>query len=207
MTAVWGFFMNGIQKIIDRIEADAAAERAQIIAEAEARCAEIEAQYAEAAQSEYQKVVDSGEKTAAQRLERRTSVAAIEAKKQVLATKQEMVQAAFERAITLLSELPDGQYVELLARLVSEASRTGNEILTFSARDTARVGEAVKDAANALLRRTGKTADLKVSTDPRTIRGGVIVTCGDIETNCSLDALVSRERNALSGKVADMLFS
>jgi V/A-type H+-transporting ATPase subunit E len=199
--------MNGIQKIIERIEADAAAERADLTAEAEARCAEIEAKYAQTAQAEYQKVITNGEKTAGQRLERRASVAAIEAKKQVLTTKQEMVQAAFERAVQLLAELPDEQYTALLAGLASAASRTGIEILAFSARDAAKVGEAVKDAANASLQRAGKAANLTVSPATRNIRGGVIVVNGDIETNCSLDALVSMQRNALSGKVAETLFS
>lgn len=207
MTAIWGFYMNGIQKIIERINADAAAERAQITAEAEAGCAEIEAKYAKTAQAEYQKVITDGVKTAGQRLERRASVAAIEAKKQLLTTKQEMVQAAFERAVQLLSELPDDQYTALLARLASEASRTGIEILAFSAQDAARVGAAVKDAANATLRRAGKAANLTVSPAARNIRGGVIVINGDIETNCSLDALVSMQHNALSGKVAEKLFS
>lgn len=198
--------MNGIQKIIERIEADAAAEQTQIIAEAEARCAEIEAKYAEAAQAEYQKIITGGEKLARQRLERRASVAAIDAKKQVLATKQEMVLAAFEHAARLLAELPDEQYIPLFARLASDASRTGTELLAFSAQDASRVGEAVKEAANALLRRAGKGANLTISPDTRNIRGGVIVINGDIETNCSLDALVSMHRNALSSKVAEKLF-
>jgi vacuolar-type H+-ATPase subunit E/Vma4 len=119
--------MNGIQKIIDRIEADAAAERTQILAEAEDRCAEIDAQYAQVAQAEYQRV--------------------------------------------------------------------------------SRVGESVKNEANALLRQSNKEANLTVSPDTRSIRGGVIVINGDIETNCSLDALVSMQRNALSGQVAEKLFS
>lgn len=199
--------MNGIQKIIDRIEADAAAERTQIATEAEARCAAIEAAYAEAAQAEYQKIVAHGEKTAMQRLERRAGAAATEAKKQILAAKQEMVRAAFDHAARLLSELPDDQYIPLLARLAFRASRTGTEMLAFSARDASRVGEAVKNAANALLRQAGKTADLRVSPDTRSIRGGVIVISGNIETNCSTDSLVSMQRSALSGKVAETLFS
>jgi V/A-type H+-transporting ATPase subunit E len=200
-------YVNGIQRIIDRIEADAADERAQIAAEAEARCATIEAAYAEAAQAEYQKITARGEKTASQLLERRAGAAATEAKKQILATKQEMVQAAFDRAAWLLSELPDDRYIPLLARLAFRASRTGTETLVFSPRDVSRVGEAVKDAANALLRQAGKTADLRVSPETRNIRGGVIVISGNIETNCSADSLVSMQRSALSGKVAEMLFS
>jgi V/A-type H+-transporting ATPase subunit E len=199
--------MNGIQKIIDRIEADAAAERAQIAAEAEARCAETEAAYAKAAQAEYEKLVTDAQQSVAQRLERKSGAAATEAKKQMLAAKQEMVLAAFDRAAQLISGLPDAQYISFLARLASRASRTGTEMLAFSEQDARRVGTAVKDAANALLRQAGKTADLTVSPETRHIRGGVIVLSGDIETNCSIDALLAMERNALSGEVAAKLFS
>lgn len=198
--------MNGIQKIIDHIKADAEAECALIAAQAEISCAEMSAVYAKSEQSAYEKIVSDGAKKAEQQLERLTSVAALEAKKQVLATKQEMVLATFERAAELLSDLPDDRYVPLLARLAAEASRTGYEKLAFSARDVLRVGEKVKDAANALLSRAGKEANLTVSTDTRNIRGGVIVLNGDIETNCSVDALVSQHRNALSNKVAQKLF-
>ena len=198
--------MNGIQKIIDHIEADAAAERAAILAEAEAACAELNRPVRQAEQSEYQRLLNDGTKAAAQRREYRASIAALEAKKQVLAAKQEMVRAAFERAAQQLSELPDDRYIPLLARLAADASRTGSEVLAFSVRDASRIGEAVKDAANELLRRAGKAAGLSVSKDTRNIRGGVIVISGDIETNCSIDALVALHRNALSGKVSEKLF-
>ncbi len=201
-----GVYMNGIERILDHIQAEAAAERAAIDAEADARCAEITAEYTKAAQSEYEKVMSDGEIKARQRFERLSSAAALEAKKQLLGTKQEMMQAAFERAAQLLAELPDSLYIPLLARLASEASRTGSEKLAFSERDTARIGTAVKNAANDLLRRAGKEANLTVSAGAREMSGGVIVINGDIETNCSLDALIGQHRSALSGPVAQKLF-
>lgn len=199
--------MNGIQNIIDRILADAAAECAAVTADADARCEELRAHYKEAEESEYAKVLSAGARDAEQRVERRGSVAVLEAKKQVLATKQEMVLAAFERAAQLLSELPEDRYVPLLARLSADASRTGAEELAFSARDASRIGQAVCDAANELLRRAGKTANLTVSADARKIRGGVVVINGDIETNCSVDTLVSQYKNELSGRVAATLLN
>lgn len=197
---------NGIEKIIDHIEAEAAAERAAIAAEAEAGCKEILAAYAKTAETEYQKLVSAGAAEAKQRIGRLGSTAALEAKKQVLSAKQEMVNAAFDRAAELLAGLSDDRYITLAAGLAAGASRTGCEKLAFSPADQARVGKAVTDAANALLRQAGKTADLTLSPDTRGIRGGVIVINGDIETNCSIDALVSQHRNALSGKVAEKLF-
>lgn len=199
--------MNGIQRIIDRIEADAAAERAQIAAEAEARCAEIEAAYAQTAQVEYLKIIADGKLAAKQQLERLSGAQATEAKKQVLAVKQEMVLKAFNHAAQLLSELPDEQYIPFLARLSSQASRTGAEMLVFSASDAARIGEAVKDEANTLLCREGKPAQMTVSAETRPIRGGVIILNGDIETNCSIEALIANLRNALSIEVVEKLFN
>ncbi|MDR3278478.1 MAG: hypothetical protein LBT12_06865, partial [Oscillospiraceae bacterium] len=116
--------MNGIQKIIDRIAADSAAECAAIAAEADARREELKAEYSQAEQDTYWKLINTGAKETEQRLERLGSVASLEAKKQVLATKQEMVLAAFDRAAQLLSELPDDKYIPLLSRLAADASRT-----------------------------------------------------------------------------------
>ncbi|NLT40204.1 MAG: hypothetical protein GXX89_07045 [Clostridiales bacterium] len=198
--------MNGIQRIIDRIEADAASELAQIAEEAESRCAEIEAAYSAAAQAEYRKIISDARLESERRLERKSGAAATEIKMQLLAVKQEILSSAFDRAAQIISELPDERYIPFLARLASRASRTGTEKLVFSERDARRVGSAVKDEANALLRRAGKTADLTVSAETRPIRGGVIVQSGDIETNCSIDALIAMEFRTLSGVVAAELF-
>ena len=198
--------MNGIQRIIDRIEADAASELAQIAEEAESRCAEIEAAYSAAAQVEYRKIISDARLESERRLERKSGAAATEIKMQLLAVKQEILSSAFDRAAQIISELPDERYIPFLARLASRASMTGTEKLVFSERDARRVGSAVKDEANALLRRAGKTADLTVSAETRPIRGGVIVQSGDIETNCSIDALIAMEFRTLSGVVAAELF-
>ncbi len=198
--------MNGIDRIIDRIEADAASELAQIAKEAELRCAEIEAAYSASAQTEYQKIISEARLAAEQLLERKAGAAANAIKMQMLAAKQEILSSAFDRAARLISDLPDERYIPFLARLASRASRTGTEELAFSERDALRLGTAVKDAANALLRLDGKTAALTVSPETRPIRGGVIVLNGDIETNCSIDALIAMELRTLSGEVASVLF-
>jgi V/A-type H+-transporting ATPase subunit E len=198
--------MNGIQNIIEYIEADAAQERAAIMADAERRCSELGTQYEQTARLEYQKIYSDAETSAAQHLEYRARIAALEANKLVLAAKQELVRAAFDRAAQLLSELPDDRYIALLAQLASDASMTGSEQLVFSEKDMRRIGTAVKDAANEHLRRAGKAANLTVSDETRDIRGGLIVSGGAIETNCSFDTLVAQHRSALSARVSEKLF-
>ena len=108
--------MNGIKRIIYRIESDAASELAQIAEEAESRCAEIEAAYSAAAQAEYRKIISDARLESERRLERKSGAAATEIKMQLLAVKQEILSSAFDRAAQIISELPDERYIPFLAR-------------------------------------------------------------------------------------------
>jgi V/A-type H+-transporting ATPase subunit E len=199
--------MNGIQKIIDHIEADAAAKYRAILNEASNKSGEIRAQYEKAASDEYDRITAIGRMDAETNIERLGHVAALEAKKQVLATKQEMVSEAFERAAREIVGLPEGDYVALLARLAAEASRKGDEQVVLNESDLVRrSAAAVVAKANELLRQKGRTAALTLSVEPRDIRGGLILASGDIEVNCSVDTLINQNKNELSPKVAGILF-
>ncbi|MDR1589895.1 MAG: hypothetical protein LBS51_06855 [Oscillospiraceae bacterium] len=198
--------MDGIQKIIDRIEADSAAECEEIAAQAERQCQEIKADYSKAEQDAYWKIVNAGAKEAEQRIDRLGSIAKLEAKKQILAAKQELVTRAFDRAADMLAHLPEDKYVSFFTDLAVKAVVDGSEKLIFSAKDAGRVGKSVCDGANAELAKAGRTAKLTLSETPGSFKGGFILTSGEVETNCTAAALVSQYRNELSAAVADALF-
>jgi V/A-type H+-transporting ATPase subunit E len=198
--------MDGVSKIIDRIASDAEAECDGIAAEAERRRAEIEAEFAQAEQDAYWRIFNAGVRDVEQRKERLDSVAQLEAKKQVLATKQELVSLAFERAAQMLSQLPEDRYSALLVKLAAEASNGTAGALIFSKTDRERIGQRVCNGANAALAAAGKEAKVTLSPDVKDIRGGFIFSSGDIECNCTTDTLVGQYRNELSAKVAAALF-
>ena len=198
--------MNRIDKITERIKIDAENEVAQIRAQSLADCLEAEGRYNIKAQKEYENLIAAGKQTAQQRAERVIRTANTEAKKQILIFKQEMVEKAFEQAVSKLLNLPEDKYVELLAFLSVKAARTGNERLIFSPKDREKYGERAVEAANGVLKSNGKTAGLTLSEETRDISGGVIVTDGQVETNCDLKAMADAQRNALKGHVAKILF-
>ena len=198
--------MNGIEKITQRITADAQAEIDLIQAEAKAQCDKIAKDSDAAAQEEYWKIFKKGTKDAELRVERLGSVAALEAKKQMLAEKQDIVSLAFDRAVEQLLALPDDKYVAFLAKLASNASRTGSESIVLSADDRAKHGSEVCAAANKLLASAGKPASLTLSDKTGNFRGGLILSEGSIEMNCSFEVLVNMRRPELSGEVAKILF-
>lgn len=198
--------MNGIEKITDRIRVEAEAECKAIADEANAKCEEIKASYDQQAQEEYWRIIKKGARDAEMHVEHLGSVAQLEAKKQVLATKQDMVTRAFNRAIELISSLPENQYVPFLARLAAEASVTGDEQIIMAAGDRTHYGKQVCIKANELLSSKGKTASLTLSDQTRDIRGGLILSSGNIEVNCSTDKLVLQHKSNLAAQVAEVLF-
>ena len=133
-------------------------------------------------------------------------IAQMEARKGVLALKQEMVSASFDKACEMIVALPQAQYIELLAKLAADAAVTGDEELVLNARDKAAVGEAVVKAANAKLEAKGVKAGLSLSDADGCFAGGLILHRGNIEVNCTAELLVELCREEMSATLAGVLF-
>ncbi len=198
--------MNGIEKITDRIKTDALAEMRATEAATKAQCSEILAGYKEKAQSAYWKIVSEGKLEADRLIELSKNSAQTESKKRMLQLKQEMVSAAFEGACKKLAALPKAEYVKFLVSLAVKASATGKEKIVLSSSDRKKCGDELVSGANAALKAAGKTGELTLSDETRNISGGLILSSGKIETNCSVETLVELRRNELSGEVAKILF-
>ncbi len=198
--------MNGIEKITERIVNDISAEISVIEAEAKAKCDEISAASDKAAQDEYWKLFKQGTNEAELKLDRLNRVAALEAKKRVLAEKQSLISQAFDRAVTMLSELPADEYIALLSNLAAKSARTGKEEIVLPSTDKEKFGTEICEQANSLLASRGIAGALSVAADTVNIRGGLILRDGKIEINCSLDSLVSSLKNELTAEVAEILF-
>ena len=198
--------MNGIDRITDRIEADAREQAKAIIAEAEAKCAEIRKENEKKAQERYLQLIRNGTKDCESGLERRKSAAEMDAKKSVLALKQDCVAEAFDMAKRRLADMPEDSYVGFLASLAASAAADGIGEIVLSARDRERRGKAVLERANAALAAKGLTPALTLAADSREISGGLILRQGGVEVNCSIEALVEALKGPMTADVARTLF-
>ena len=194
--------MNGIEKITQRIEADAQAEIDRILSEAREEADQITGRYKAQAEAEAASLAARNKKTAAEREERLVSVAQMEARKVQLAAKQEMVEKAYDLALEKLCAMPDARYTEVLAGLLVQASSNGWEEAIFSPEDRERVGKAAVDKANAA---SGK--QLKLSQETRPLKGGFVLRDENIEVNCTFDTLVRLEKAETTGAVVKKLFA
>ena len=197
--------MDGIEKIIERINAASAEECAVIAQEAEKDCEVIRADYAQKVQRVYESAVKNGETEARLVAERFVRNAKLNARKDILTAKQEAMDMAFAAAKAKLEAMDEDKYVAWLADMACEASDGSGELI-LSKRDAA-LGDKIVEKANEALLANGKKAELTVSTETQDLDAGFVLRDGKLEVNCTLSAILDMKRKDIAAAVADMLFS
>lgn len=195
--------MKGTEKIIAHILADAKEQADAILAQAEQQCALIRAEFDEKAKAAYTERVRKGVADCQDRVDSMDRIARMEAKKGLLALKQQKVSESFDLAAEKIVALPAAQYTAFLAKLAARASVTGDEEIVLNARDRESIGAAVAAEANALLG-AGK---LSLSDKTGAFAGGLILRRGSIEANCTVELLVELCRSEMSAEIAKLLFA
>ena len=195
--------MKGTEKIIAHILADAKEQADAILAQAEQQCADIKAEYDAKAKEAYTERIRRGVADCQDRVDSMDRIARMEARKGILALKQQKVSDSFDLACEKIVNLPAEQYTAFLAKLAAKASVTGDEEIVLNAKDASAVGSAVVDGANALLG-NGK---LSLSKKTGSFAGGLILRRGSIEANCTVELLVELCRSEMSAQIAKLLFA
>lgn len=149
--------MNGIEKISARILADAETEAAAIRAQAEEKAAQIRTDYDRRIESEQQRLTAEAQAEAEKQLARDQGAARMAARRQLLETKQSLVDAAFRQAEQQLLSLPEAEYIKLCAQLAAQASATGYEALIFCEADP-QAGGAGRNGAGECAASKGREA-------------------------------------------------
>ena len=222
--------MKGTEKIIAHIQADAKAQADEILARAESRCAEIKAEYDAKAREAYSGKIREGVKACEEKLTNSTKLAEMESRKDILALKQELMNAAFDRARDFMLSLPEDSYLELLVTLAvrgaceicnagtatsdatpAAAYATPAGEIILNAADREKYGPAVVEAANSLINANTASsatpaAGLTLSDTAGSFAGGLIVRSGSVEVNNTIELMVETSREDLSAEVAALLF-
>lgn len=193
--------MNGLDKIIARMEADTRAECDALAANAAENAAAILRDYQAQADAAARDSAQRAEAQAAEHLEHLNGSSQLACRQRVLAAKQQLIDEAFARAAQALAALPQADYIDLLAALAAE-NGSGDEELLLSAHDRETVGAAVVDAANA--KKPG--AAFRLSDETRDTGGGLVLRRGRVELNCSFTEKLRQLRQEESSAVAKLLF-
>ena len=193
--------MNGLEKIVARMESDTRAECDALAASAAENAAAIlrdcQAQADAAARDSRQRAAAQ----AAEHLEHLNGSSQLACRQRVLAAKQDLIDEVFVRAAKALAALPQAEYIDLLATLAAE-NGSGDEELLLSAADRDAVGAAVVESANR--KRAG--AAFRLSEETRDTGGGLVLRRDRVELNCSFAEKLRQLRQEESSAVAKLLF-
>ena len=198
--------MSGIDRITARIRGDAEADSAEALAAAKQEAEETIKRFEEEAAKLAREMSSHGAAQAKERIERLVGVAELEAGKNLLAAKQEMLDAAFVRALATIHDYSKEEYIWLLSELAVRQVRTGREQALLSENDRSKYGKEFLSAANAALAAAGKPASLSLSEDSAKIGSGLVIRDGDVEINCALETILHFMRGKVSREVAGILF-
>ena len=193
--------MNGLEKIVARMEADTQAACDALAASAAENAAAILRDCQAQADAVTRDSAQRAEAQAAEHLEHLNGSSQLACRQRVLAAKQQLIDEAFARAAQALAALPQAEYVDLLAALAVE-NGSGDEELLLSAHDRETVGAAVVDAANA--NRPGTA--FRLSDETRDTGGGLVLRRDRVELNCSFTEKLRQLRQEESSAVAKLLF-
>ncbi len=197
---------EGAERITRRVLDDAHARAESIKADAAKKAEAVESEARQKAARKKEQIIEQARKEADEQKRRIIGIAQLEARKELLAAKQELIGEVFNKALDQILELDDGSYFDIIRRMLLAYVETGRETVYCSARDLSRFTDKFWQDVNTSLREQGKKGELKVSEEPRDIRGGFILEAEGIEINCSFESLLEMGRDELEPEVAAVLF-
>ena len=195
-----------LEAIVDKILKDARDRTSWVEGESRVKIQSIQSQCEETIRAFQEASRKRAERLADDQRRKLLSMAELDIRKEVLALKQEMIEMAFEKAISQLLEGSEERYLALLKKLILDADLEGDEELILNQKDRKRMHDGFIRVLNQALGKAGKQGELKLSPESRPIRGGVILRRGRKEFNCSVESIIYAKRDELEGTVARILF-
>lgn len=202
----------GAEAIIEKIRKNAAEEAASLRKQGEERAAAAEKQIIDAASAEAEEILRNA-KAAAADLERREQLmTGLETRKNTLASRREVIDEAFQKALSDLCALPEERWAALIRRIVLESAETGRETLLVPEADLSRYRKpfagdtSMLEQLNAALKEKGLAGGLTLSETPAKIRGGVLLSGEKYDVNGSFEMLLSLVREDCEREIYHILY-
>ncbi len=197
--------MTGLEKLVKHIE-DAAASSAQaMISEAEGKAGKILKEAEAQGEAQSAEILKQSALQAQVVVEHAQSAALLEQRRAILDAKLQAINNVLTQAREELIGLPDDQYAQAIVRMIGKYALNREGQIVFSASDLKRLPPHFEETVRtALSDKPG--ASLTLSKETRELDGGFVLVYGDVEVNCSFEALFSAEKEALQDKVSALLF-
>jgi len=198
--------MTGLEKIIKAIEADAQANASGILAEAKEEAEEILSLAKEEAEQDKVKIAEKPAFEVKAILSRAESSAKLLKRQMILDAKQQVINDVITKARYKLTSLSDTDYFDIILQIVKKHAHPQAGMIMFSQADIDRMPKKFDKSIDTAIKGI-QNASLTISKENAAkLDGGFILVYGDIEENCSFEALFNDAREELQDKVNAFLF-
>lgn len=197
--------MTGVEYIVKSIEDDANKLAGKILDDAKLKAESVFKAANQKATGMSLDMTDKAEKIAKLTVERAKSSALIEKKRAILAEKSKIVSDTIDSAKEYLMNLPDCEYFDFLLKIFKNRVAKDNCILIFSEDDLNRMPDNFKLEISRLEKENN--IKFEISKTAREFSGGFIISYGEIEENCTIEALFNDNVDSICDELNEILFS
>lgn len=205
---------SGTDKIISSIMSEAQEKADKIIQDAQAEVDSINSKATKDAEAEKNKILDNGKKQSDMRYQQIISEAKMNARRAELEAKEDVIEAAFNKAteeLTQIASSNDAQYVESLVKMIKESADEiggGDLIVCVKESDVSKIDSQLTKIASDVTSSTGVNTNLSLGDNIDAIGGAVLKTAdGNIEVNNTIESRLVRFKKLLRSEVASVLFN
>ncbi len=188
--------MDGLTKIIEKIQSESQQRCDEVIAQAEKTAQETARNAAAELEELHRRNEENSDEKAKAVVVRALSSVQQQKKQAILKAKSQTICEAIEQAQSAFLHMPDKEYFMALSALIKANRQPGEGVLHLNERDLRR-------APGAFL---SKLDGITLCKEPADIPGGFILVYGNIEINGTPEALIAEKREELTEIVNRMLF-
>ncbi|MCR5484830.1 MAG: V-type ATP synthase subunit E [Clostridiales bacterium] len=195
--------MTGLDKIIEKIEADGRAECEAIISSAKDKAKELDASAGPSREKKVNDIIEKAKAHADEIRQRGESAAQQIERQTLLRYRIEAVNESLDRALSELKRMRKDEYFKVLSSLAVFNARKGRGVLYLSEKDRSAMPSDFIGKINLSL---SDGYSIEAGDKSVDIDGGFILSYGDIDINCSFDALAADKRDELKEKICSIIF-
>ena len=199
--------MNGIEKIIEKIEGDCRTANEEILAKAQTEAGIIMEQARHAAELAKEEILEAAKCKCCSDKELAVSKAEHEHKKAILAAKIRLINEVIGESARKAKDLPEAEYFDIIKSLVRDHAKKGPGLLRFSKKDLDRLPVDFEETLNKMLSLQDGEKGIRIDRESMNINSGCVIVYHDIEQNCSFDALMDARLDEIKDILNQELFS
>ena len=193
-------------KIVFKIQEEAAAEVAAILAAAKTKADASAEKIIEEAHIKAQEIREESLLAAQEAAHRQELIAELEARKNSLDSKRQILEEAYLLAAKELAQLEEEKWKKLIIAIVRNASVTGQEKLCVPAKDLSKYQNGFLLEINAALAAKGKRGELSLAEEAAPFADGVLLIGKNSDVDCSFATILQEMRRKTEREVAAILF-